>query len=289
MAQTKTNFATLHINLNSRIYFLDIDQKLYEIFKYNLQDQNYVQQEIGFINSTDFINSVNYIWDRRSNLSRIHLNIIYVDYHPFNIKQNDTSKVKGYNGEIFHSLQEKLNFNYNLNIQADKLYGQPDNKGIFTGMFGNIQRGHYNWSIADCSESEERALAFDFSIPVLNAPKRIITQRPSEEFDTSSYFVVFSPQFWVCLFISAVALIFFMYWILRFVLQVSSDVLGSTMKQLITLYYKMQKLSKLAMQGIHLNMNLSISYCFRKIEYILLEKMTSILNMCSNPWVWQWT
>ena len=210
----KSVLAFLNINLNSRVYFLDLDEKLFEVFKYNLENEYYIQQEIGFINSPNFLNYVTYIWDRRTNLSRVHLKINYFNMIPFIMYQNNSKEIKGYHGEIFNTLQEKLQFSYD--IQEEKIFGGPDNNSIYNGMLGKIQAGYNNWSIADCVQTEERSLTFDFSIPILDLPKRIITRRPNEQFETFAYFSVFSQEFWICIFTSAVLLTIFMYWILRF-------------------------------------------------------------------------
>ena len=216
MPQTKTISASLSINFNSRIYFLNLDNKLFEIYKYNLQDKNHVEKELGSTNLTNFLKAVTYIWDRRANLRNIHLNMIYNDYPPFSIKQNDTRVIKGYHGELFHFLQETLQFSYNIFFQEDRAWGTEIKNGTYNGMLGKIQAGYKNWSIADCVQTEERSLTFDFSIPILDLPKRIITRRPNEQFETFAYFSVFSQEFWICIFTSAVLLTIFMYWILRF-------------------------------------------------------------------------
>ena len=224
MPQTKSIASALSINFNSRIYFLDFDQKLFEIFKYSPQDQNYVQQEVGLTNSTNFLNTATYIWDRRNDLSSIHVNIIFVDYPPFSIKQNDPSVVKGYHGEMFHSLQQTLQFSYDAFVQEDQVWGDLKN-GTYDGMMGEIQHGNMNWGVSDFTVTIERSLVFDFSIPILSLPKRILTRRPVEEIKTSSYFAVFNQDFWICLFISAVVLSFFTYWILRFALNCISTII----------------------------------------------------------------
>ena len=141
---------------------MDLDEKLFEVFKYNLENEYYIQQEIGFINSPNFLNYVTYIWDRRTNLSRVHLKINYFNVMPYIIYQNNSKEIKGYHGEIFNTLQEKLQFSYD--IQEEKIFGGPDNNSIYNGMLGKIQAGYNNWSIADCVQTEERSLTFDFSI-----------------------------------------------------------------------------------------------------------------------------
>jgi hypothetical protein len=138
---------SLQLNLNSRVYHLDEEEQLHEIYRYNLEDTNYTYKSLGNVKSTDFHQIVKYIWERRTDLSTIHLNIIYVNYHPFTMV-NHPQDVKGYLGELFLMVQEKLQFKYSLSEQIDKCWGSLLDNGSYTCMFGKIQKGESNWSIA---------------------------------------------------------------------------------------------------------------------------------------------
>ena len=219
MPQTKTISASLSINFNSRIYFLNLDNKLFEIYKYNLQDKNHVEKELGSTNLTNFLKAVTYIWDRRANLRNIHLNMIYNDYPPFSIKQNDTRVIKGYHGELFHFLQETLQFSYNIFFQEDRAWGTEIKNGTYNGMLGKILHGNINWGVSDFTMTNDRSLLFDFSIPILDLPKQITTRHQSEEFDTFTYLEAFSKLFWFCVIFTAVVLVISMYWTLRLCFQ----------------------------------------------------------------------
>ena len=138
---------SLQLNINSRVYHLDTQEQLHEIYRYNLDDRNYSYKPVGNKNSTEFHQTVKYIWDRRTDLSTIHLNIIYIHYHPFTMIKPPQEMI-GYLGELFNLLQEKLKFKFDVTERVDKCWGRMLDNGSYSCMFGKIQRGESNWSIA---------------------------------------------------------------------------------------------------------------------------------------------
>ena len=216
MPAAKIIASRLQMNFNSRIYHLSSNQTLYETFKYRIHDSNIIEQKIGDVYLTDFFAGFSSIWERRSNLSSVHLDIIYVNNPPLiTVVLNGTERVSGIFGEIFHTLQEKLKFSYALHLQEDNLWGYVLQNGSYSGLFGQIEKGRAVWSIADTTQNLERTQTFDFSIPILNQPRKIMTHRPQEDFDFGSYLAVFSSQFWMALLISAAVLIIILYLNLR--------------------------------------------------------------------------
>lgn len=215
LPETKSVASELNLNLNSRTYFLDSNHALFELFKYQEQDSRNVDQKIAEVNSTNFLTTA-FIWDRRTNLSGIHLNIVYHNRPPYIIKENSTSDLTGIFFEIFLSLHQALAFTFTLIEQDDDVKGSLQSNGSYNGLLGKIQGGMANWSIAEFSFTEERNKVFDFSIPLIDDPKKIVTRQPSEDFDTSSYFIVFNIYFWLVLMILALLLIIFIFCILKF-------------------------------------------------------------------------
>jgi Ligated ion channel L-glutamate- and glycine-binding site len=215
LPKTKHIATDLNLNLNSRIYYLDSDLSMFEIFKYQLEDINHVEQKIGVANSTDLLEKTDFIWERRSNLSKVKLNIIYIESSPFIITINDSKKVSGFFGDLFTTLQDLLGFKYTLQDTGDFNYGSLQPNGLYNGLLGKIQTNHINWSISEMTITLARSQVFDFSVPLVNQVRKIVTRRPTEDFDTTAYFIVFSKQFWIALLCSSVILVFFMYWILR--------------------------------------------------------------------------
>jgi hypothetical protein len=137
----------LQLNINSRIYNLDAKEQVYEIYRYNLDDSKYTYKALGNTSSPDFHHTVKYIWDRRTNLSTIHLNIIYINLHPFTVI-NPPQEIMGYLGELFVTLQEKLQFKFSLSEHIDQCLGIFLDNGSYSCMFGKLQTGESNWSLA---------------------------------------------------------------------------------------------------------------------------------------------
>ena len=139
MPAAKIIASRLQMNFNSRIYHLSSNQTLYETFKYRIHDSNIIEQKIGDVYLTDFFAGFSSIWERRSNLSSVHLDIIYVNNPPLiTVVLNGTERVSGIFGEIFHTLQEKLKFSYALHFQEDNLWGYVLQNGSYSGLFGQI-------------------------------------------------------------------------------------------------------------------------------------------------------
>ena len=204
----------LSMNLNSKVYHLDSNFLLYEIFKNETFNKNYIQRKIGNTSSRDFTKNIDYIWKRRSNLNSTQLAIIYGNYPPLTWKGNNSVDVRGLYGDIFFALQQKLHFQYTIHHQEDNMWGTRQENGSYSGMFGQIQIGKMNWSISDTTMTLERLQFFDFSIPIMRQHRKLVTRKPHENFDYLSYLRVFSLQFWIALLVSAIVLILFMFWVL---------------------------------------------------------------------------
>ena len=214
LPHTKGVASDMNINFNSRIYSLDLNYSLFEIFKYHTMSSSYALQYIGNTASSSFVKNAQYIWSRRSNLSDVNLQIIYGGYPPFIWEEKESQNVKGFYGEIFFALHEKLQFQYTLHRQRDNVWGAIQKNGLYTGLFGELQSGRINWSIADTTITQERAEAFDFSLPITEQHKKLITRKPLEEFNYSSYLMVFTSEFWIALIASIIILTLFMFLIL---------------------------------------------------------------------------
>jgi hypothetical protein len=138
---------SLQLNINSRVYHLDAKQQLYEIYRYNLEDTDYAFQAVGDTNSADFHETAKYIWERRTDLSNIHIYVIYINHPPFTMIKS-AQDIQGYLGELFVALQEKLQFRFTLSEQVDQCWGIPLDNGSYSCMFGKLQRQENSWAIA---------------------------------------------------------------------------------------------------------------------------------------------
>jgi hypothetical protein len=216
LPQTISIAAELNLNLNSRIYYLDSNFSFFEIYKYQPNDSTFNIRKIADAITPDIPNKLNSIWDRRSNLRTIHLNINYMNNPPYIEKKNGSQRVSGFLGEIFYAIQENLGFQYTLNDPETTVWGYLQENGTYNGLLGQIQTGKINWSISDMTLTLKRSLTFDFSFPIMNQPKKLVTRRRSENFDTRAYFLVFSNHFWIVLIFSIIVVIFCIYFMLKF-------------------------------------------------------------------------
>jgi len=216
LPQTVSTAEHLSLNLNSRTYFLDSNLSFFEIYKYQPKDLKYTIRTLGNVRSPDWKKRTKFIWERRSNLSNIHLNINYIHNPPYNIKESSSERVGGFLGEIFNALKENLGFHCTLIDEDLTIWGYLQDNGSYSGLLGQVQMGKANWSIADTYITSQRSLTFDFSFPIVNEPQKIITRGGIEALDAKAYLIVFSDPFWIVLLFSTIVLILFIYFMLRF-------------------------------------------------------------------------
>ena len=187
--------------------------QFFEIFKYHPLQLDYVEQKICDSANTDAVKNYDFIWKRRSNLSGLHLQIIYINYPPLVWKGSSSRDVRGLYGEIFYALQEKLHFQYTIHHQEDNQLGTQAN-GSYSGLFGQIQSRKMNWSIADTTMTLERSEFFYFSLSLVQQHKKLVIRKPNEDFNYLWYLSVFIVQFWIVIIISAIVLSLFLFWII---------------------------------------------------------------------------
>jgi hypothetical protein len=61
---------------------------------------------------------------------------------------NPPHEIMGYLGELFVTLQEKLQFKFSLSEHIDQCLGIFLDNGSYSCMFGKLQTGESNWSLA---------------------------------------------------------------------------------------------------------------------------------------------
>ena len=213
LPQTEATASELNLNINSRIYHLGPDQIVSEIYKIKNDDPSVVWTQIGRLNSTQFLTDIKDIWERRSNLSRIHLTVVYANYKPILSVQLNPLKFDGYFGELFSLLQEDLKFTFSL--VEEKAWGLRLDNGSYTGMIGALQRGESNWSISDYNFTPERKKVIDFSTPIVYRPKRIVMRRPVDDLNWTAYADAFAIDFWILILLSTLTLSVCLYNILK--------------------------------------------------------------------------
>ena len=206
LPQTQWIAKDLQLNIDSRVYILSKNYQLLEMYKLNPWDKSIHQQAVGFINTTVDLKAIDNIWERRKNLSGIHLNITYVNKEPYSFTDRANSKITGYLGDLFLLLQEYLQFDYTLTPEFNGIWGSLQSNGTYDGVMGMLQNGESNWSISPFSFSLERSEILDFSMPVGHKSRRLVTQRPKDDLNWTAYTGVFSHYFWLAILLSIMVL-----------------------------------------------------------------------------------
>ena len=211
LPQTQLLAKDLKLNIDSKVYSLSSDLILNELYKINQNDLYFISKEVGNITTG---NDIVTIWERRSNLSELWLNVVFGNYWPHNTyTNNDTSTLAGYFADQFWLLQEKFNFKYTL--VEDGSWGSNLGNGTYSGMLGRVVNGKSNWSISDFAATEERKEIVDFSSRIYYSPRRIVTRTPNEDMNWTAYLTVFSNEFWIVTLLSVSILSVSLFLILR--------------------------------------------------------------------------
>ena len=212
LPQSEVIAKDLQLNIDSRVYFIDQYQELSEIYKIQHNNQLPIQRVIGSIEKVNLIRDVKCIWERRSNLSEMHLNVDYAYEWHMSRMAEDERKITGTYGDLFMLLQEKLGFTFNLTLDV---WGNINGNGTYTGIIGRLHRGESNWSISQFSYNTERGLVIDFSKPISYAPKRIVTKKPKDELNWAAYTSVFTNEFWGVILTTTIVLSLSLLYILK--------------------------------------------------------------------------
>ena len=206
LPQTQWIAKDLQLNIDSRVYILSNNLQLSEMYKLNPWDKSIHQQAVGFINTTIDLKTIGNIWERRRNLSGMHLNINYVNTEAYSFPNRANSKITGYLGDLFLILQEHLQFDYTITPGLNGIWGSLQTNGTYDGILGMLQNGDSNWSISPFAFTLERSKVLDFSMPVDYKSRRLVTQRPKDELNWTAYTGVFSNYFWLVILMSIVVL-----------------------------------------------------------------------------------
>jgi hypothetical protein len=117
----QTIVPSLKLALDSRVFSMDHNLTLTEYYSAT-SNGNFTTRILGSIISNNFSN----IWQRRSNLSLIHIKVLYSQIPPYLevYQKNHETVFKGVFGGVFDLLQQKLGFQFTMilepNAQARK-------------------------------------------------------------------------------------------------------------------------------------------------------------------------
>ncbi|XP_042908502.1 probable glutamate receptor [Parasteatoda tepidariorum] len=114
---------------------------------------------------------------------------------------NNTTIISGFEAELINLLSRKLNFEYEILVPTDLLYGSRDAFGNWTGMMGMLARNEADVAFSLMGITEERSAVVDFSIPYLPFEKTFLMHHASFLPNTSAFTYPFSRLVWFLFFI----------------------------------------------------------------------------------------
>ena len=104
----------------------------------------------------------------------------------------------GYVPEILWRLSNNLNFSVQLTFALDRQWGAKRANGTWTGMVGELFEGRADVSSGALSISTERALAIDFTQPILLDKLTLTSKvRTNPSLNYWAYVQVFTPVGWM--------------------------------------------------------------------------------------------
>ncbi|XP_053634332.1 probable glutamate receptor [Cherax quadricarinatus] len=100
-----------------------------------------------------------------------------------------------------------INFEYELVLAPENLWGGPLRNGSWTGMLGMLQRNEVELAIAPFFVTPERESVCDFTTPVYSDSQAILMVRPAIQNDIFAFVKPFTPSVWMLLLLSILSVI----------------------------------------------------------------------------------
>ncbi len=130
------------LRLDSKVFFQDQDGRVLEVYRKgarpSTKDLLVVQEACQ--DPFTLCNPMEHIWNRRSNLTGVHLLGAYNTYVPLAMLNPVTGELDGYFPDIFYRLQEVLNFTYSVVPSVDGSHGGRRADGTWSGVVGMLHR-----------------------------------------------------------------------------------------------------------------------------------------------------
>nr|XP_040224852.2 glutamate receptor 1-like isoform X1 [Anopheles coluzzii]XP_040224855.2 glutamate receptor 1-like isoform X1 [Anopheles coluzzii] len=128
-------------------------------------------------------------------------------------------RFEGYCKDLAELVAKKLGINYELRIVKDGQYGSenPDVKGGWDGMVGELVRKEADFAIAPMTITSERERVIDFTKPFMSLGISIMIKRPvKQKPSVFSFLNPLSKEIWVCVLFSYVGVSIVLYIVSRF-------------------------------------------------------------------------
>jgi hypothetical protein len=171
----------IKLRFDSNIYiYQDFDQGLQLYETYAVKDKPPVQLHIGsWTEEWGITVSSRFIWERRTNLFGINLRNIVLPFSFISIpvydNENNIVSISGFFIDILTILGQKHNFTFTSSSPADKKWGAIEADGSWNGMIGMLTRDEGDLVTSGPTQTLERSLVSDMSVPLLPDMCTLIT------------------------------------------------------------------------------------------------------------------
>ncbi len=171
----------LNLNLNDQV-FVYKQSRLWEIYKIKNTFKEAIVLSYGSYNDTNVSVTMKSIWHRRQNLRGTKFKVVTEFSPPYTTKLSKESgswQMDGMFSQVFHTLQNKLNFTYELENSIDGQWGVVKPDGVtWTGMVGMLMRKDVDIAATDFTITKERSEVIDFAEPIVQIYHSFFIKNP---------------------------------------------------------------------------------------------------------------
>ncbi len=144
------------------------------------------------------------LYERRSDLHGLLLNVATIVWDPYVINQRETTKYQGLVPEIIHYIQKACNFSTTWSIEASGSYGTPEGNGSWNGLIGRVQRREVDVIAAMLSVKSERSAVVSYAHVFFQDKATLIILDPNKNkhntLNWHSFLKVCTSSAWILLF-----------------------------------------------------------------------------------------
>ena len=113
--------------------------------------------------------------------------------------------------DVWHSLQDVLNFTYNLSPPPDGAWGNMLEDGSWNGMIGQLMRDEIDIAPAEFTITALRSQVVDFNLPIAESHQKFFVKNPSEALNWTAFLDPLSPKCWMVIFSFIAIVPFFLF------------------------------------------------------------------------------
>ncbi|XP_023725833.2 probable glutamate receptor [Cryptotermes secundus] len=149
-------------------------------------------------------------FERRNDLQGIVMKVASMTDPPMSVvrKTDNTLILGGFFGEVWHSLEQRMNFTSDCYIPEDRAWGSLTQDGSWNGMMGMILRGEAEISVAEFAMTVLRTRVVDFTVPLFDTRNCVlIRQNGDKDVIWHGFLEPFSPQLWMLVILTKLVIV----------------------------------------------------------------------------------